>query len=94
MYQVKVNSIVYVRLAGGAPSTRCTLKGKLWHKAFNRWLYVVLPLESRWGYVRGVRSTCYSIVPGACRRWRNKGLTFAPKPFNVNWDELPIIEDL
>ena len=91
MKTATVNTICSVRAFEGYPLTRCTLKGKTWCDYYNKWLFVVKPLESRCGYIKGNLDTCQGIIPVACHRWLQKGLRFVPKPFNIDMDSLPVI---
>lgn len=90
----KLNTIVYVRAFEGYPLVRCTLKGVYYGTwSFGRKRYFVIkPLETKHGYYKGVLDTCKAIIPASCCRWLQKGLKFAPKPFTVDFNSLPLFE--
>lgn len=92
MKTAKKNTIVYVRNFSGHPLVRCTLKG-VWYSNDGHMMYVIKPLETNHGYVANRLDTCYSVVPAVCCRWLNKGLRFAPKPFNIDHESLPVFEN-
>lgn len=91
MIEAKAGSQVQILSFEGYPICKARLTGIFWDSVFNRWLYVVLPMETRKGYEAGTEDTAHRVMPCAAVRWLEKGMRFAPRPYKVATD-LPIIK--